>query len=296
MHTIRCGKHLFQVAFAVGESFPQVEVDAALAGGQLGQLLVDAAQHIAGKARLFGSCRGAHRRDGLHIDHAVVAQRFPQHVQHLAIVSQEAIRCAQRGEGVGAQQDIQLFRLGGGQHIQRHLLPAGGALDRTAVHDGVRAHAGVAADERPAQVDLIIREAHGQAVAQEGRIREVIQVHLAAAGLADDAGVIGLDGIGPGALLCRAKGLQRGGLRTGSAVRGGAVGSRFALHGQRGQNVGRNAAGVGGRGLVGTRRTVFQNGGDGVGQQQNGNKRAQQPQLSADTAVLCPARRGMIFV
>ncbi len=79
-------------------------------------------------------------------------------VQHLAVVGQKTVRCAQGGQGVGAQQDIQLFGLRRCQHIQRHLLPAGGALDGGAVDDGIRPHTRIAADERAAQIDLIVRK------------------------------------------------------------------------------------------------------------------------------------------
>ena len=63
--------------------------------------------------------------------------------------------------------------------------------------DGIGAHTGIAADERPAQVDAVIGKAHGQAVAQQGRIRKVTQIHLPTAGLTDHAAVIRLDLIGP---------------------------------------------------------------------------------------------------
>ena len=296
MHAIRRCKHLLQVALAVGKGLPQVKVNASLAGGQLSQLLVHTAQHIRCKAGLFSSCRGSHRRDRLHVDHAVLAQSLAQHIQHLAIVGKEAIRSAQRGEGVSAQQDIQLLGPGSGQHIQRYLLPAGGAFDCAAVHNGIRANACIAADECPVQIDLVIREAHRQTVAQKGCVRKVAQVHLPAAGLADDAGIIGFDGVGPSALLCRAKVLQCDGLPTGAAILCSTAAVRFALHGQRCQNVLGNAAGVGGRGIVRALCTLFQNGRDGVGYQQNGDHCAQKAQLAADCTAPCPARRRMILV
>ena len=296
MHAIRRCKHLLQVALAVGKGLPQVKVNASLAGGQLSQLLVHTAQHIRCKAGLFGSCRGSHRRDRLHVDHAVLAQSLAQHIQHLAIVGKEAIRSAQRGEGVSAQQDIQFLGPGSGQHIQRYLLPAGGAFDCAAVHNGIRANAGIAADECPAQIDLVIREAHRQTVAQKGCVRKVAQVHLPAAGLADDAGIIGFDGVGPSALLCRAKVLQCDGLPTGAAILCSTAAIRFALHGQRCQNVLGNAAGVGKRGIVRALCALFQNGRDGVGYQQNGDYCAQKAQLAADCTAPCPARRRMILV
>ena len=91
MHTIRCGKHLLQVALAVRKRLPQVQIDAALVGRHLGQLLVHPAQHIGGKARLFRCHGGPHRRDGLHVNGAAIAQRLAQQVQHLAVVGKEAV-------------------------------------------------------------------------------------------------------------------------------------------------------------------------------------------------------------
>ena len=64
---VRGGQHLFQVALTVCHSLPQVQIDAALAGCHLGQLLVHPPQHIGGKARLFCCHSGPHRRDGLHL-------------------------------------------------------------------------------------------------------------------------------------------------------------------------------------------------------------------------------------
>ena len=98
----RC-QHLFQVALTVGQGLPQVQIHAALADGQLGQLLIHPAQHIGSKTRLLGGRFRTHRRDRLHIDHAVRPQRLPQHVQHLAVIGQEPVGSTQRGEGVGAE-------------------------------------------------------------------------------------------------------------------------------------------------------------------------------------------------
>ena len=55
VHAVRCGDHLFQVALAVSQCLPQVQINAALACSQLCQLLVHTAQHIRCKAGLFGS-------------------------------------------------------------------------------------------------------------------------------------------------------------------------------------------------------------------------------------------------
>ena len=91
MHAIRRCKHLLQVALAVCKSLPQVQIDAALAGCHLGQLLVHPPQHIGGKARLFCCHSGPHRRDGLHVNGAAIAQRLAQQIQHLAVVGKEAV-------------------------------------------------------------------------------------------------------------------------------------------------------------------------------------------------------------
>ncbi len=134
---------------------------------------------------------------------------LPELIQHLAVVGQKAVCCAQRGQRVGAQQDIELFRLGRCQHIHCHLRPAHAALDCAAVHNGIRANAGIAADERAAQVNAVIGKAHRQTVAQKGCVRKVAQVHLPAAGLADDAAVIRLDLVGPRCLSGGAELFQR---------------------------------------------------------------------------------------
>ena len=191
--------------------------------------------------------------------------------------------------------------MGSGQHIQCDLFPADGALDRRPVHDGIRPHAGVTADQRPAQIDLVVRKAHGQAVTQKGRVRKIVQVHLPAAGLTDDAGVVGLDHRSGRILPGRAKGLQRDRLCVPAAVRRGAVAAavtvcRFALHGQWCQNVLCNAAGRRLRRCVLGRCTVFQNGGNGVGQHQNGQHHPCQAQLAAHAAVTGTVRCRMIFV
>ena len=81
-----------------------------------------------------------------------------------------------------------------------------------------------------------------------------------------------------------------------AALAVGCVWVCLALHGQRGQNVLGNAACIGGRGIVRTLCALFQNGGDGVGYQQNCDHCAQKAQPAADGAVPCPARCRMIFV
>ena len=270
MDAVRRSQHLFQVALAVGQRLPQVEVDAALVGGQQGQLLVHRADDVRGKARLFHGRLGADGRDGLDIDDAPLAQRLTQDIQHLTVIGEEAVCRAHGGQGVGAQQDIQLLGLGGGQHIQRHLRPTHAAFDRAAVDDGVRADAGVAADERAAEVDAVIREAHGQAVAKEGRVGEVAQIDLPAGGLADDAAVVGPDAVGPRRLAGRAELLQGHG---GGAVccRGGAVGAavRPALHRQGGEDILRRAVGRHRWQLFGLLLPVLEDDRDGEAHQQD---------------------------
>ena len=113
-------QHLFQIPVLIGKGLPQVKVDTALVCGQLCQLLVHRAQDIGRKTGLFRSSLGPHRRDGLDIDDAA-GQGLPELIQHLAIVGQKAVCCPQRGQRVGAQQDIELFRLGRCQHIHCHL-------------------------------------------------------------------------------------------------------------------------------------------------------------------------------
>ena len=78
------------------------------------------------------------------------------------------------------------------------------------------------------------------------------------------------------------------------AVRCGTAAVCLALHGQRGQNVLGNAACIGGRGIVRALCALFQNGGDGVGYQQNCDHCAQKAQPAAEGAVPCPARCRMI--
>ena len=299
VHAVRRGDHLLQVALAVSQRLPQVQINAALACSQLCQLLVHAAQHVRGKPRLLFRCRRPYRRDGLHINNAVLAQRLAQLVQHLAVVGQKTVRCAQGGQGVGAQQDIQLFGLRRCQHIQRYLLPAGGALDGGAVDDGVWPHTRIAADERAAQIDLIVREAHRQAVAQKGGVRKIAQVYLTAGRLPDDAGVVSLNGIGTVGLPGRAEAFQLYRLRRAAAIGctfAAAAGSRLALHGQRCQNVLCNAACAGLRGAFFLRSPFFQDGGHRIGDQQDGHNDPRQPQLAADAPARAPPGCRMILV
>ena len=97
---VRGGQHLFQVALAVGHSLPQVEVDAALVcAASWASCSFTERRTSRGKARLFRRGLRADRRDGLDIDHAVVPQRLPQQVQHLAVIGQEAVCRAQRWSG-----------------------------------------------------------------------------------------------------------------------------------------------------------------------------------------------------
>ncbi len=299
VHAVRCGDHLFQVALAVSQCLPQVQINAALAGGQLCQLLVHAAQHIRGKPRLLFRCRRPYRRDGLYINNAVLAQRLAQLVQHLAVVGQKTVGGAQGGQGVGAQQDIQLFGLRRCQHIQCHLLPAGGALDGGAVDDGVRPYTRIAADERAAQIDLVVREAHRQAVAQKGGVRKIAQVYLTAGRLPDNTGIIRLNGISTVGLPGRAEAFQLYRLRRAAAIGctlAAAAGSRLALHGQRCQNVLCNAACAGLRGAVLFNGSFFQDGGHRIGDQQDGHNDSSQPQLAADAPARAPPGCRMILV
>ena len=299
MDAVRRSQHLFQVALAVGQRLPQIEVDTALICGQQGQLLVHRADDVRGKARLLRCGLGADGRDGLHIDDAVLPQRLAQHIQHLAVVSEEAVRRAHGGQGVGTQQDIQFFGLSSGQHVQRDFLAPHTALDGAAVDDGVRADAGVTADERSTEVDLIVGEAHCQAVAEEGGIGEVAQIDLAAGGLADNAAVVGFDAVGSRRLTGRAELLEGHG---GRAVRcrcacvaavGGAV--RRALHGQRGQNILRRAVGRHGGQLFGLCLSVLEDGRDGEAHQQDAGHGPRKPDDAAGAASAAPAR-AMIIV
>ena len=287
MHPVRRGADRFQVALAVGQCLPQVEVDAALAVGQFGQLLVDIAQVVAGKAGPLGRRFGPDRRDGLDIDDAVLPQRFPQGVQHGAVVGQKALLRAGGGQGVGAQQDIQLFGLGRRQHVEGHLVPAGHVGGGHPVDDSVGARPDIAADQRAAEVDVIVGEADRQAVAQKGRVGKIGQVHLTGGRLPDDAAVVGADGIGPRALTVGAEGQHLG--------RGAAPLPR--LHGQRRQDAlhraGRQRFGQGGGGLLPGR---LQNGGDGRRQQQDGRSRAQRLQLAVPAALPGPAAGVVIFM
>ena len=299
MDAVRRSQHLFQVALAVGQRLPQIEVDTALICGQQGQLLVHRADDVRGKARLLRCGLGADGRDGLHIDDAVLPQRLAQRIQHLAIVSEEAVCRAHGGQGVGAQQDIQFFGLSSGQHVQRDFLAPHTALDSAAVDDGIRTDAGVAADERTAEVDLIVGEAHRQAVAEEGGIGEVAQIDLAAGGLADDAAVIGFDAVGSRRLTGRAELLEGHGGRAVrcrcacvAAVRGAV---RRALHGQRSQNVLRRAVGCHGGQLFGLCLSVLKDGRDGEAHQQDAGHGPRKPDDAAVTASAAPAR-AMIIV
>ena len=299
MDAVRRSQHLFQVALAVGQRLPQIEVDTALICGQQGQLLVHRADDVRGKARLLRCGLGADGRDGLHIDDAVLPQRLAQHIQHLAVVSEEAVCRAHGGQGVGTQQDIQFFGLSSGQHVQRDFLAPHTALDGAAVDDGVRADAGVTADERSTEVDLIVGEAHCQAVAEEGGIGEVAQIDLAAGGLADNAAVVGFDAVGSRRLTGRAELLEGHG---GRAVRcrcacvaavGGAV--RRALHGQRGQNILRRAVGRHGGQLFRLCLSVLEDGRDGEAHQQDAGHGPRKPDDAAGAASAAPAR-AMIIV
>ena len=286
MDPVRRGADGLQVALAVGQGLPQVKVDAALAVGQFGQLLVHIAEVAAGQAGALGCGFGPHRRDGLHIDDAVLAQRFPQRVQHGPIVSQKAVLGAGGGQGVGAQQDIQLFGLGRGQDVQGDLVPAGHVVDGHPVDDGVGARPDIAADQRAAQVDVIVGEAHRQAVPQEGRIGKVAQVHLAGGGLADDAAVIGADGISPRALAGRAE-VQH--FRRGAPLP--------RLHGQRGQDALHRAAGQGvGHGGRSLPLGRLQNGGDGQRQQQDRRHAGRQFQLAVFAPLLGAAAGVVVFM
>ena len=298
---VRRSQHLFQVPLAVGQRLPQIEVDTALICGQQGQLLVHRADDVRGKARLLRCGLGADGRDGLHIDDAVLPQRLAQHVQHLAVVSEEAVCRAHGGQGVGTQQDIQFFGLSSGQHVQRDFLAPHTALDGAAVDDGIRTDAGVAADECSAEVDLIVGEAHRQAVAEEGGIGEVAQIDLAAGGLADDAAVVGFDAVGSRRLTGRAELLEGHGGRAvcrcvppaADGAVGGAV--RRALHGQRGQNVLRRAVGRHGGQLFGLCLSVLEDGRDGEAHQQDAGHGPRKPDDAAGAASAAPAR-AMIIV
>ena len=296
---VRRSQHLFQIALAVGQRLPQIEVDTALICGQQGQLLVHRADDVRGKARLLRCGLGADGRDGLHIDDTVLPQRLAQHIQHLAVVSEEAVCRAHGGQGVGTQQDIQFFGLSSGQHVQRDFLAPHTALDGAAVDDGIRTDAGVAADERTAEVDLIVGEAHRQAVAEEGGIGEVAQIDLAAGRLADDAAVVGFDAVGSRRLTGRAELLEGHGGRAVrcrcaciAAVRGAV---RRALHGQRGQNVLRRAVGRHGGQLFGLCLSVLKDGRDGEAHQQDAGHGPRKPDDAAGAASAAPAR-AMIIV
>ena len=163
---------------------------------------------------------------------------------------------------------------------------------------------GIAADERPAQVDAVIGKAHGQAVAQQGRIRKVAQIHLPTAGLADHAAVIRLDLIGPRCLPGGSELFQRDSRRiVGSTAfpcrTAGAVcrrGSRISLHGQRSQDIGRCARRRALLDSLALLFAIFQNGRDGQRQQQDRCNDPRQPQAGACLAAPSPAMGGMIFV
>ena len=301
MDAVRRSQHLFQVTLAVGQRLPQIEVDTALICGQQGQLLIHRADDVRGKTRLFRCGLGADGRDGLNIDDAVLPQRLAQHIQHLAVVSEEAVCRTHGGQGVGTQKDIQLLGLSSGQHVQRDFLAPHTALDGAAVDDGIRTDAGVAADERTAEVDLIVREAHRQAVTEEGGIGEVAQIDLAAGRLADDAAVVGFDAVGSRRLTGRAELLEGHGgravCRCALPAADGAVGGavRRALHGQRGQNILRRAVGRHGGQLFGLCLSMLKDGRNGEAHQQDAGHGPRKPDDSAGTASAAPAR-AMIIV
>ena len=100
-----------------------------------------------------------------------------------------------RWSGVGAWQDIQLFWAVPRQAA--HPAPTSRptqVLTAARLTMASRPHTRIAADERAAQIDLIVREAHRQAVAQKGGVRKIAQVYLTAGRLLDNTGVIRLNG------------------------------------------------------------------------------------------------------
>ena len=134
-------------------------------------------------------------------------------------------------------------------------------------------------------------------LAQKSSVRKIAQIHLTAGRLPDNIGVIRLNGIGPVSLPGRAEAFQLHRLcRAAIPCCALAAGVRLALHGQRRQNVLRNAARAGLRGAVLRRCSLFQNGGHRIGDQQDGHNDPRQPQFAADAPARAPPGCRMIFV
>ena len=127
VYAVRLGKVCHQAACSIGKLGVQVKVIAAALGTELLDGRVDDRQPVRRKAgqRIADLLlRGG--QDRLHIE-CRVRQRRAQLVQHFAVVGQKAVIVAGLDQRVGADEDIQLGGLGGGQHIQRDLLAAVGA-------------------------------------------------------------------------------------------------------------------------------------------------------------------------
>ena len=270
-----------QVAVFVAELCVQVQVVQAALLAQGLDLLVDGADVVrrkAGGVVLDGLLRGA--QNGLHVKGGV-GQRGAQLVQHAGVVIDEAVLVAGLHQGVGAQQEVELGGLVGGQHVEGYFLAAVRAGDSGAVDDGVGADAAVAADERAAHIDVVLvgAETCGEGVTQESGIGKPAGAH--AAKLAQlhrflRCGGVGVAGIG--ALLLRTDCAPVESLHGAAGI--ATVGARV---GQRGHQLG-GARYCRGFGFGLAFHTFGQDQRDDAGQRQDTRCRAQKGGTAAATA------------
>ena len=165
-----------QVAVLVGQGLPQVEEDAAFFERDGGKLVVDLAQALFVEARVRGPDFRPHRRDGLDVD-LRVGQGLCDHVQHEAVVGEEAGIIAVPVEHVGAEQDVEHLWLLGRQHLHRDLLDAVPAGAGGAVDHGVGADAFIGVEGGFRQAGAVDLHPLRQAVAQKTGVIEIAAVH-----------------------------------------------------------------------------------------------------------------------
>ena len=272
MDAVRLGVIRQQVAVFIAELGIEVEeVKPALFAQGL-DLLVDGADVVrrkAGRIVVDRLLRGAQNR--LHVKRCV-GQCRAQVVQHAGVVVDEAVLVAGLHQRVGAQQNVELGGLVGGQHIEGNFLAAVGVIDGGAVDDGVGADAAVAADERTADIDVILVRAEtcGERIAQKSGIGKPAGAY--AAKLAQLQGFLRHGGVGVTGvrtLLLRADGAPVERLHSGAAIT--AIRARIR---QRGYQLG-GADGRRGDGFSLTLRAFGQDQRDDAGQQQDAAYRAQ---------------------
>ena len=169
-----------QVAILPGKGFGQVQVIEPALLAHFFDFIVHAAHALGGQAGGLVQCFGPHVQNGLHKDHAV-GQRALQFIQQFAVIRQKAFIIAQSRQCVGADQQVQLGGLLLGQDIQRNLLGIVlvGVFQCGAVHDLVGAGAFIPQHQRTTHVNVIIRNACGQRIAQKCRIGKPIGAHPA---------------------------------------------------------------------------------------------------------------------